>query len=83
MLCTLKLRYLIHTILCTAEQIPDLFIMNFYPPYQVIAPWRLPEFYLRFAGRQALFEYAAANGIPVPVTPKAPWSMDANIMHVR
>lgn len=23
------------------------------------------------------------HGIPVPVTPKAPWSMDANLMHIR
>lgn len=22
------------------------------------------------------------NGIPLPVTPKAPWSMDANLMHI-
>ena len=48
-----------------------------------MAPWRIAEFYRRFAGRRALLEYAAANGIPVPVTPKAPWSIDANLMHVR
>lgn len=23
------------------------------------------------------------HGIPVPVTPKAPWSMDENLMHIR
>lgn len=51
--------------------------------FKIIAPWRLPEFYQRFAGRQALFEFAAANNIPLPVTPKNPWSCDANLMHIR
>ena len=23
------------------------------------------------------------KGIPLPVTPKKPWSMDANLMHIR
>ena len=23
------------------------------------------------------------NGIPLPVTPKKPWSIDANLMHIR
>nr|KAG5699978.1 hypothetical protein BaRGS_001797 [Batillaria attramentaria] len=48
----------------------------------VISPWRLPEFYQRFPGRNDLFEYAKAHGIPLPVTPKSPWSMDANLMHI-
>ena len=26
--------------------------------FQIIAPWRMPEFYKRFKGRQDLFEYA-------------------------
>jgi len=29
-----------------------------------------------------LFEYAEQKGIPLPVTPKKPWSMDANLMHI-
>uniref|UniRef100_A0A8C7TY31 Argininosuccinate synthase n=1 Tax=Oncorhynchus mykiss TaxID=8022 RepID=A0A8C7TY31_ONCMY len=49
---------------------------------EIIAPWRIPEFYNRFVGRKDLMEYAEKNGIPVPVTPKAPWSMDANLMHI-
>jgi len=53
-----------------------------YPAVQIISPWRTPEFFNRFKGRQDLFEYAAANGIPLPVTPKSPWSMDANLMHI-
>ncbi|XP_078082423.1 argininosuccinate synthase [Mustelus asterias] len=53
-----------------------------YPEVKIISPWRLPEFYNRFMGRNDLMEYAKAHGIPVPVTPKSPWSMDANIMHI-
>uniref|UniRef100_A0A8C2ZDI1 Argininosuccinate synthase n=2 Tax=Cyclopterus lumpus TaxID=8103 RepID=A0A8C2ZDI1_CYCLU len=49
---------------------------------QIIAPWRIPDFYNRFRGRTDLMEYAQKHGIPVPVTPKAPWSMDANLMHI-
>uniref|UniRef100_A0A672ISY0 Argininosuccinate synthase n=1 Tax=Salarias fasciatus TaxID=181472 RepID=A0A672ISY0_SALFA len=53
-----------------------------YPEVKIIAPWRIPEFYNRFKGRLDLMEYAEKHGIPVPVTPKAPWSMDANLMHI-
>lgn len=53
-----------------------------FPEIKVIAPWRIPEFYNRFKGRTDLMEYAQKNAIPVPVTPKAPWSMDANLMHI-
>ncbi|EDV27432.1 uncharacterized protein TRIADDRAFT_21771 [Trichoplax adhaerens] len=53
-----------------------------YPEAKVIAPWRLPEFYNRFKGRTDLFEYAKAHDIPLPVTPKKPWSIDENMMHV-
>ncbi|KAM4528241.1 argininosuccinate synthase-like [Odontesthes bonariensis] len=40
-----------------------------YPEVKIIASWRIPE-------------YAQKHGIPVPVTPQAPWSMDANLMHI-
>lgn len=50
---------------------------------QVIAPWRLPEFFNRFQGRSDLIEYAKKESIPVAATPKAPWSTDENIMHIR
>lgn len=49
---------------------------------EIISPWRLPEFYKRFPGRNDLFEYAKEKGIPLPVSPKSPWSMDANLMHI-
>ncbi|XP_044727976.1 argininosuccinate synthase [Chrysoperla carnea] len=53
-----------------------------WPEVKIIAPWRLKEFITRFGGRQDLLKYAKENGIPVSVTPKEPWSMDANIMHI-
>ena len=48
------------------------------PNIKVIAPWR--EWNLR--GRADLVEYAAAKGIPVPVTAEKPYSTDANLLHV-
>lgn len=42
----------------------------------------MPEFYNRFKGRNDLMEYAKQHGIPIPVTPKSPWSMDENLMHI-
>ncbi|PKS12655.1 hypothetical protein jhhlp_000863 [Lomentospora prolificans] len=41
----------------------------------------LPEFIQKFQGRQDLLKYAAEKGIPVSSTPKAPWSMDDNLVH--
>lgn len=51
------------------------------PDIKVIAPWRLPVFYERFAGRNDLLEYAAKCGIPVSQTKAKPWSMDENLAH--
>ncbi|NXN62508.1 ASSY synthase, partial [Rynchops niger] len=52
------------------------------PNIKVVAPWRLPKFYQRFPGRCELMDYAKEHGIPVPVTPQTPWSMDENLMHI-
>ena len=60
------------------------FELGFYalqPSIKVIAPWRMPEFYERFAGRAALLEFASEKGIPVTSTKSAPWSMDENLAH--
>lgn len=54
-----------------------------YPDVKMIVPWRITEFCERFQGRADLLEYAKENSIPVSATPKSPWSMDANIMHIR
>jgi len=52
------------------------------PDIKVIAPWRIPEFYHRFAGRQALLSYAAEKQIPVQQTAAKPWSTDENLFHI-
>ncbi|KAL7633137.1 UNVERIFIED_CONTAM: hypothetical protein RMT77_016507 [Armadillidium vulgare] len=60
----------------------ELGIYALRPKLKIIAPWKEPLFYERFSGRKDLFEYAQKHDIPLPVTPKAPWSIDANIVHV-
>lgn len=55
--------------LTTAALAPDL---------RTIAPWR--EWDLK--GRSDLVAYAAARGIPTPVTKESPYSMDANLFHI-
>lgn len=52
------------------------------PDVEVIAPWRLKEFFERFAGRKDLLDYAAAKGIPVTQTKSKPWSTDENEAHI-
>ena len=39
-------------------------------------------FYNRFAGRQALLDYASQNKIPVQQTAAKPWSTDENVFHI-
>jgi argininosuccinate synthase len=48
------------------------------PGLKTIAPWR--EWKLN--GRADLVAYAAARGIPTPVTKESPYSMDANLFHI-
>jgi argininosuccinate synthase len=48
------------------------------PDIKVIAPWR--EWELR--GRADCIRYAEKHGIPIPVTPDKPYSMDANLLHI-
>jgi argininosuccinate synthase len=48
------------------------------PELKTIAPWR--EWKLN--GRADLVAYAAARGIPTPVTQESPYSMDANLFHI-
>jgi argininosuccinate synthase len=48
---------------------------------KTIAPWRDPEFLEKFKGRIDLLAYAAKHNIPVDATPKAPYSLDANLYH--
>ncbi len=48
------------------------------PDLQIIAPWR--EWDIK--SREDAMDYAAARGIPVPVTKKKPYSMDRNLWHI-
>jgi len=48
------------------------------PELAVIAPWR--EWTIR--SREDAMAYAAARGIPVPVTKAKPYSMDRNLWHI-
>ncbi len=48
------------------------------PHLKIIAPWREWE----FKGRSDLISYAKEKGIPVPVTPEKPYSIDANLFHI-
>lgn len=52
------------------------------PDVKVIAPWRDPAFFERFAGRKDLLDYAASKGIPVAQTKAKPWSTDENMAHI-
>jgi argininosuccinate synthase len=48
------------------------------PTIKVVAPWRLWD----LSSREALVAYAKKHGIPVPVTPRKPWSSDGNLLHI-
>lgn len=47
------------------------------PQLKVVAPWR--EWELR--SREDEIEYAAAHGVPIPVTKEKPYSIDQNLWH--
>ncbi len=48
------------------------------PDVKVISPWREWS----FNSRESLIEYAAKNGIPVPVSKTKPYSTDRNLLHI-
>jgi len=52
------------------------------PGFCVLKEHPYLEFYNRFAGRQALLEYAAQKQIPVRQTAAKPWSTDENLFHI-
>lgn len=51
------------------------------PGIGVIAPWKDQSFLDKFKGRTDLLNFAKENGIAVSATLKAPYSIDANLMH--
>jgi argininosuccinate synthase len=48
------------------------------PDLKIIAPWRRWQ----LTSRQDLLHFAGTHGIPVPVTPEKPYSMDGNLLHL-
>ena len=56
----------------------ELAYMALAPELAIIAPWR--EWDIR--SREDAIDYAAARGIPVPVTKKDPYSRDRNLWHI-
>jgi argininosuccinate synthase len=56
----------------------ELTAFSLKPDIKVIAPWR--EWKLK--GRADCVRYAEEHGIPIPVTPDKPYSMDANLLHI-
>jgi argininosuccinate synthase len=61
------------------------FEMTYYtlmPNVKIISPWKDPSFLDEFKGRSDMIDYAKKKGIPIPVSKKAPYSSDPNIMHI-
>ena len=60
----------------------ELAIYQQLPHAKVIAPWRLPEFYQKFQGRNDLIKYSNDQKIPISSTLEKPYSIDENLMHI-
>ena len=60
----------------------ELAFLAIQPSIKIIAPWRDPTFFKRFAGRNDLLDYAEQMQIPVTSKKSKPWSMDANLAHI-
>lgn len=60
----------------------ELAYLALMPEVEIIAPWKDAEFLEAFKGRTDLLDYAKKHGIDVGSGKKAPYSMDANLMHV-
>ena len=61
------------------------FELGFYalnPGIKMLVPWRMPEFFNVFEGRDDMIDYAQKNGIAVAQTKKKPYSTDENMYHI-
>lgn len=56
----------------------ELSVKALNPDLEIIAPWR----HWNLKSREDCIDYAAARGIPVPVTKDRPYSMDRNLWHL-
>ncbi len=52
------------------------------PKIKIIAPWKDAQFLAQFSGRSDMIEYSNKNKIPIKATKQAPYSTDANLMHI-
>jgi len=60
----------------------ELAYLSLMPEVKIIAPWKDKEFLEKFQGRTDLLNYAKKHNIDVGSAKKAPYSMDANLMHI-
>jgi argininosuccinate synthase len=49
---------------------------------EVVAPWKMPEFFEKYPGRKELLDYARLHNIPVKASAASPWSCDENLLHM-
>lgn len=52
------------------------------PNIEVIAPWKITEFFEKYPGRKELIDYAKKYNIPIKATAEASWSSDENLLHI-
>ena len=52
------------------------------PGIKVLAPWKMPSFLAKFAGRTDMLDYADKHGIPVTASRGKPYSEDENLLHI-
>jgi len=60
----------------------ELCYLGMDPNLTAITPWREPEYFKRFEGRQDLIDYATQQEIPVGATKEHSYSEDENLMHI-
>ncbi len=60
----------------------ELAYLTLNPKAKIISPWKDEEFLSKFKGRSDMISYAKKKNIPVKATQKAPYSTDANLMHI-
>lgn len=60
----------------------ELCYLGMDPTLKPITPWREPEYFERFEGRQDLIKYATLHNIPVGATKEHSYSEDENLLHI-
>jgi len=60
----------------------ELTYMALAPRLQIISPWKIDSFREKFPGRAEMIAYCRRSGIPVAASPRKPYSMDRNLLHI-